>query len=198
MSLWAAIPGETPIDVSGLKLKGVRNRDELSIVEAENIRKAMLKYLGGTLSRRSARFDLEWMMKLHKEMFGDVWTWAGSTRTIDLNLGVPWQQVQTQMENLCGDLAYWNDHWDDVIEQTVHLHHRAAQIHPFLNGNGRWARLLANIWLKLNKQPITVWPDDSISKTSPIRNDYLTAMRAADLGDFTLLMNLHNTYSSKS
>jgi hypothetical protein len=36
---WEAIPGETPIDTSGLKIRGVRTRDELDTVEAENIRK---------------------------------------------------------------------------------------------------------------------------------------------------------------
>ena len=28
---WKPIPGETPIDVSGLKVSGVTNRDQLSI-----------------------------------------------------------------------------------------------------------------------------------------------------------------------
>src|SRR6266851_437586 len=27
-----------------------------------------------------------------------------------------------------------------------------ARIHPFLNGNGRWSRMLANIWLKRNRR----------------------------------------------
>ena len=43
----------------------------------------------------------------------------------------------------------------DLSEQAVLLHHRAVQIHPFENGNGRWSRLLANIWLKKHAHPIT-------------------------------------------
>jgi hypothetical protein len=35
------MPGETPIDVSGLKRKGISTRAELNEAEAENIRKAV-------------------------------------------------------------------------------------------------------------------------------------------------------------
>jgi hypothetical protein len=36
MAAWPTIPGETPIDPSGLKIHGVTNRAELSFVEAQN------------------------------------------------------------------------------------------------------------------------------------------------------------------
>lgn len=195
---WKTIPGETPIDISGLKVPGVTNRGQLSIVEAENIRRAIVKYLGGSLTRRTARFDLSWMLKLHREMFGDVWTWAGATRTTNLNLGVPWHQVQDRLQNLCEDLTYWQKHWPDFFEQAAHLHHRAVQIHPFLNGNGRWSRLLANLWLKLNKQPLTEWPEETIGETSIIRDEYLAAIRAADSGDYDPLIGLHRRYAAIS
>lgn len=194
---WKAIPGETPIDISGLKISGVRNRQELSVVEAENVRKAIVKYLGGSLTRRIAKFDLHWMLKLHREMFGDVWKWAGETRTTDLNFGSPWHQVSAQLLNLSNDLDFWETHWLDIVEQAAHLHHRAVQIHPFLNGNGRWARLLANIWLKLHKLPATEWPEDTIGGTSTIRDNYLTAIRAADNGDFAPLIELHRQFTPK-
>ena len=195
---WKSIPGETPIDISGLKISGITTRTALSVAEAENLRKAIVKYLGGSLSRRVARFDLSWMLKLHREMFGDVWEWAGQTRTIDLNLGVPWHQITTQLHALSLDVAFRREHWPDVVEQAVHLHHRAVQIHPFQNGNGRWARLLANILLKLNKHPLTEWPEDAIGATSVIREEYLAAIRAADTGKFGPLSELHVRYTGKS
>ena len=195
--VWNPVPGETPIDISGLKRSGVNNREELAVVEAENVRKAIVKYIGGSLTRRTAKFDLTWMLKLHREMFGDVWKWAGETRTTDLNLGEPWHQVATQLHDLCGNLAYWETHWPNIVEQAAHLHHRAVQIHPFLNGNGRWSRLLANIWLKLHKLPVTEWPEDAIGETSVIRDDYLAAVRAADSGDYAPLIDLHRQFAAK-
>jgi Fic-DOC domain mobile mystery protein B len=194
---WNPIPGETPIDISGLKIAGVTNRQELSVVEAENVRKVIVKYLGGSLTKRTARFDLAWMLKLHREMLGEVWEWAGRTRTHDLNMGSPWHQVTTQLHDLTCDLAYWQTHWPDTLEQAVHLHHRAVQIHPFPNGNGRWSRLLANIWLKLHKQPLTDWPEDVIGATSLIRDEYLAAVRKADGGDFATLIGLHRKYQGE-
>ena len=195
---WNAIPGETPIDISGLKISGINNRQELSVVEAENVRKAIVKYLGGSLTRRTAKFDHPWMLKLHLQMFGDVWKWAGKVRTTDLNFGSPWYQVSAQLYDLCADLSYWETHWPDVVEQAAHLHHRAVQIHPFLNGNGRWPRLLTNIWLKLHKLPLTDWPEDAIGATSTIRDDYLAAIRAADSGDFAPLIELHRRFTAES
>ncbi len=87
MSGWELLPGETPIDVSGLRQKGIRTRAELNRAEAENIRKAVVKYLAAKPSRRSAPFTLAWTKRLHKQMFGDVWKWAGAFRRENLNLG---------------------------------------------------------------------------------------------------------------
>lgn len=43
MSEWTSLAGETPIDVSGLKRRGITTRAELNLAEAENIRKAVVK-----------------------------------------------------------------------------------------------------------------------------------------------------------
>jgi Fic family protein len=50
-----------------------------------------------------------------------------------------------QLQTLLEDLVFWEARGDALLEQSVRLHHRAVWIHPFLNGNGRWARMLANI-----------------------------------------------------
>ncbi len=190
-------PGETPLDdLSGLKVKGVTTRGQLNALEADNIRKAIIKYLSKKPTRRSAKFDFAWTLKLHKEMFGAVWTWAGVLRTCDLNLGVPWQQVETRLYALMDDLAFWEKHNPDSLEQAVLLQHRAVQIHPFMNGNGRWARMLANIWLRLHAQPVTAWPEQTVGAESPIRKEYLEAIREADVGDYGPLTNLHKRFTA--
>ncbi|MBI4208502.1 MAG: Fic family protein [Deltaproteobacteria bacterium] len=38
-------------------------------------------------------------------------------------------------------------------ELSARLHHRLVWIHPFENGNGRWARLIMNIHLKKYNLP---------------------------------------------
>jgi Fic-DOC domain mobile mystery protein B len=190
------MPGETPIDVSGLKRKGINTRAELNEAEADNIRKAVVKYLAAKPSRRSAPFTLSWAKRLHKQMFGDVWKWAGEFRQENLNLGCDWHQVPMQLQALLDDLAFWEAQRDSLLEQAARLHHRAVSIHPFPNGNGRWARMLANIWLKRHGHAITEWPEATIGSKSVVRDDYLAAIRAADLGDERPLLALHQRFTS--
>ena len=192
---WETIEGETPIDPSHLKDRTIRTRAELNRAEAENVRKAHVKYFAGKPSRRLAPFDFSWFCRLHVEMFRDVWKWAGVLRTEDVNIGVPWAQVSSQLMALVGDLAYWKTSTEtSKIEQAVRLHHRAAAIHPFCNGNGRWARMLANIWLYTHDQPLVKWPEATMSGTSPVRQKYLRALQEADKNDYDLLIAIHRRF----
>ena len=99
-----SVPHETPIDVSGLIPKHISSRTDLSIAEAVNIHKAIVKYLAAKPTRRQAPFTLRWLYKLHKEMFGKVWRWAGHRRQIELNIGVPHYQIDAQLQTLLDDL----------------------------------------------------------------------------------------------
>jgi len=202
MTNWRSIPGETPIDPSGLRpsiRKVVGNRAQLNPLEAENIRTAVVKYLADTPSRRLAPFTLKWALKLHQEMLSKVWLWAGKIRAVELNLGSPFRQIQTDLYNLLEDLHRWETSDMPLVEQAATLHYRAVKIHPFENGNGRWARLLANIWLKQHGGAVTVWPEAGITgATSPIRKQYIEALQAADEGDMSGLIQLHTTYAKKT
>lgn len=191
---WRAIPGETPIDPSGLRDRSITTRLELCRAEALNIRKAYVKYLAAPPTKRIAPFDYAWFLRLHEEMYCDVWQWAGQPRQVDLNMGVPWALVSGQILTLAQDLPSWDEFGMSLLEQATRLHHRAVWIHPFVNGNGRWARLLVNIWLGLHKTPIILWPEESVGQGSPIRNAYLRSLKDADDGDFGPLLALHTQY----
>ena len=84
------------------------------------------------------------------------------------------------------------------MEQAARLHHRAVRVHPFPNGNGRWARMLANVWLKRHDHMVTVWPEETIGSKSIIRVEYLAAVRTADEGDEGPLIELHRRYTLES
>jgi len=193
MAEWRPIPGETPIDPSGLRDRSVTNRRELNAAEGRNIADAVFKYLIGTPTPEMAPFDLAWLLRLHGELFGRVWTWAGTPRKTDLNFGVPWQQIETHLFSIIQDLPFWKDM--PLVEQAPRLHHKAVAVHPFLNGNGRWSRMLANVWLKLHGSPPTLWPEEAVADTSIIRDEYLTAMKAADGMDYAPLIALHRRYA---
>ncbi len=190
------IPGQTPLDdISGLRDRSIRTRAELNNAEALNIRKAVVKYLLRRPNRRVAPFDLDWLLRLHEEMFGDVWTWAGTVRTRELNIGPAPVEVRPRLTHLLDDLAAWGGFAMPLDEQAARLHHGAVLIHPFLNGNGRWARMASNIWLRMGGQPVVEWPEETIWAASVIRGEYLEAIRAADGGDFRALLELHRRHT---
>ena len=197
MNLHRNLQGETPLDdYSGLKLKQVKTREQLNAAEFSNNLQAVTKYLSRKPTKRMAPFTGRWMLRLHKEMFGKVWRWAGKIRTTGgLNFGIPAHQVETALENLARDIACWREGEWDLIEQSAALHHRSVQIHPFLNGNGRWSRLLANIWIKQNGGPVITWPTELRQATSVIRDKYMEAIKQADKGDIDSLVILHGQYS---
>lgn len=197
----AHIPGQTPLepdDVRGLRDRNIRTREALNLAEASNIASAVVKYLGGRLTARAAPFDVEWMRLLHWEMFGRVWTWAGELRTRDTSIGVaPWE-IGPGLHNLELDLRAWKASAVGFVEQGARLHHRAVFVHPFPNGNGRWSRLLANVWLHLHRQPIVLWPEATVGSASVIRDEYVRAVRAGDRGDrgdLGILIAMHAKYA---
>lgn len=192
---WEPIPHETPIDPSLLIDKSIRTRSQLNEAQAENIRKAVVKYLAAKPSRKTAPFTYDWMLSVHKLMFGDVLITAGqqsgSTRTI----GVPCQLITPELGELALRIGAWNDSWPR-LHQAVDIHYNAVRIHPFDDGNGRWSRLLANIWLKRHGERIIEWPEPEMgNNSSPIRQEYIKCLKLADSSnDLTALIELHSRF----
>jgi Fic family protein len=70
-----------------------------------------------------------------------------------------------------------------------------VHIHPFENGNGRWARFIANLWLHRHGKGPIAWPEETYSLgESTIRSEYLDAIKLADAGDLSSLLSLHRRY----
>ena len=63
------------------------------------------------------------------------------------------------------------------------MHYRLVWIHPFPNGNGRFSRLVADMYLKSLRCEHSVWPSD-LQNDGPIRKKYIDTLKAADKGDF--------------
>jgi fido (protein-threonine AMPylation protein) len=40
-------------------------------------------------------------------MLGGVWTWAGSYRVRDTNIGMPHREIPIELRKLQDDVAYW-------------------------------------------------------------------------------------------
>ncbi|PSM51653.1 mobile mystery protein B [Campylobacter blaseri] len=199
MNSTKSIDNTTPIDdISGLLLpkNKIYSLEEIYQKEAQNIAEATIKYLASVPTKKEASFAYEWLLLLHKEMFGNVWDWAGKLRKIELSIGIKAYLVPMELKKLSEDIKYWDiNKTFDVYETSARLHHRAVQIHPFKNGNGRWSRMLANIYLRQHDKMPIKWQEDLLAKENPKRNEYIEALKKADVGEFTKLIELHrNTY----
>jgi len=194
MSWGPGLEGETPLENrDGLRDSSIFTREQLNKAEAQNVARVVEKYLIKKPRKRSATFEYVWLLTLHKEMFGRVWSWAGQVRTEDLNIGSPFGLIAEHLAQMTDDIAFREPLWN-MLEQAVHIHHRSVQIHPFRNGNGRWSRMLANIWLRLHAHPLIEWPAEIGAETSAIRQEYLRCIPLADLRDMESLIALHRRY----
>jgi len=68
------------------------------------------------------------------------------------------------------------------------LHHRLVFIHPFPNGNGRFSRLFADLYLLNQNEPRFSWGRSNLAKDSAFRDRYLQALRLADISDYKELI----------
>ena len=189
------IDDATPLDdISGLKLPSDRvyTLKEVYEAEANNIAIATIKYLSAPPSKKDAPFTYEWLQQLHHEMFANVWDWAGKFRQVELSIGIKAYQVPMALKELADDITYWDKHKTvSIYETATRIHHRAVQIHPFQNGNGRWSRMLANIYLRQNGVMPVKWQEDLLSKENPKRDEYIQALKKADDGNYESLVAMH-------
>jgi Fic-DOC domain mobile mystery protein B len=187
--------GATPLDqneIAGLILTHITTRAELDRWEQDNINQAL-----AWLARRKPKDILSeaFMKTLHKKMFGSMWKWAGKFRLSDKNIGVPWFRISIDLKALCDDVDYWiaNKTFSED-EIAARFHHRLVAIHLFPNGNGRHARLMADILLEhvLKKSPFT-WGGADLAKSGDDRKRYIASLVAADHGDYELLLKFVRT-----
>lgn len=126
---------------------------------------------------------------LHARLYGEVWIWAGKWRTHDVNIGVAHEQIAVDLHNSLGTILYRWDNTDDWTprELGVAAHAETVRIHPFVDGNGRTTRLLADLVFVAvqDSEPILQY-DWNVDKVS-----YITALRRYDTDrDLTDLIEL--------
>jgi Fic-DOC domain mobile mystery protein B len=187
--------GATPIeeeDLDGLLPDFVATRADLNQVEFENITKALL------WARREARLlgtedilDFGFMLMLHRRMFGDVWTWAGTLRKRVTKIGVEPFLIATQSRLLLDDATFW--HTQGTIgsdELAARIHCRLVSVHPFTNGNGRCTRLMADLYLtSIGADPFP-WGRTNLNVDGSGRATYIAALvKAATTDEYVDLIS---------
>lgn len=181
--------GATPLEseeILGLIPQHITTHEQLNAWEQKNI-------LEGEKWARKKRniVSVDFIKKLHVHMFNQTWKWAGKFRQSGKNIGVDWHMISIELQKLCDDVNYQLKHHsfsDDEI--AVRFHHRLVWIHPFPNGNGRHARLMADLLIMHLKHPRFSWGmHHDLYKATTARKQYIEALRLADRGNYSLLIS---------
>jgi Fic-DOC domain mobile mystery protein B len=180
-------PGATPLDLdeaAGLVPSHITTQADLNAWEQVNIAQ------GDRWASRQKKRDLldeGFIRDLHHKMFDKTGQLAGTFRKSNKNIGVDWTQIAVRLHNLLDNTRYQiEDHVFDIDETVVRFHHQIVWIHPFPNGNGRHARLMADLLAIRLGRPRLSWGGGqaAITSTGVLRDRYLVALRAADQGLF--------------
>jgi len=160
-------------------------RSELNEAEQENIARAQDWALGRKRDLLTEKFILD----LHKRMLGEVWKWAGKFRKSERNLGILFYEIPAALRQLLDDtkaqIEYKSCPPDEI---AVRFHHRLVAIHPFPNGNGRHARLMADLLVMRLERERFSWGRESLRDAGDLRHRYIFALKVADNHDIGPLL----------
>ena len=183
--------GATPLDpdeIEGIRVRHIATRQELDELEQANIQDGLLWL---ARQRNPDVLSEDFIRRLHRQMFGQVWRWAGTFRRVDKNIGVDWRHIAPDLRTLLHDTRYWIEHQTyGVDEIAARFHHRLVWIHPFPNGNGRLARIATDVLMEklLNGAAIDWTGGNYLHAIGPRRRAYIAALRAADGHDIGPLL----------
>lgn len=132
-------------------LMGITDIKEIEKQEAMGFIKANLSLLQSLSS--NTQFDVDYILGIHKKAFEHLYPFAGRLRDVDMSKGgfafPAAMHLQNSMKMFYKDIlsklknSYSSK--EEFIEDVAMVHAELLFIHPFREGNGRTARLLANL-----------------------------------------------------
>ena len=184
-------PGATPLDpdeAAGLVPSHITTQADLNAWEQANILQAVR-----WVARQKKRDLLTegFVRDLHRRMFDQTWKWAGTFRQSNKNIGVDWTKVAVKLRNLLDNTRFQIDHKVfEPDELVVRFHHQLVWVYAFPNGNGRHARLMANVLAQQLGRPRMTWggADVELVSMGTVRDRYLKTLREADQGQWSALI----------
>jgi len=186
-------PGQTPLDEDekeGLLIESISSRGELDEFEQLNIEKAIEWSISHKFVERIILTE-GFVKSLHKQMFGEVWSWAGQFRKSNKNIGVDWTIIGIELKKLLDDAEFWikNSSYNQD-EIAIRFKHRLVKIHCFPNGNGRHSRMMADSIIEsIFEKEVFDWRYSSMVRADATREEYISAIKKADGGDIEPLLD---------
>lgn len=123
---------------------GLRDQETLAAAEAEFAAAAV-----PGIEISAPPFDLGYLRSLHRQLFDEVYDWAGQVRDVKITKGktvfcLP-DRIVPETARLLAHLASLHDFRGleraRLVEQVAELYGELNVVHPFREGNGRTLRL---------------------------------------------------------
>ena len=144
-----------------LNYAGCLDREEIHRREDEGVARAM-EYITDLLEKpEPVSVTIDLICRVHKELMGTIYPFAGEWRTVDLHKGAgptkwpyPRCGIQPLMEELEQEVLsispFISDDDEQIFDFVSSMMNEVLAIHPFREGNGRLAFILGNLVLLQN------------------------------------------------
>jgi len=173
-------------------LLGITSIEALGLSEFEGFLKAEIVFTE-KLTKRT-KFSVSYFLEVHKIALGHLYSFAGELRSVNMSKGgflfAAAQYLPETMKQFESDIlsklpdTYTNV--DELIRDIAIVHGELLFIHPFREGNGRTARIIANLMSR--KQGHEALRFELIDeKRFP---EYVTAVQKSAEKDYTLMIEL--------
>jgi len=178
--------------------QGIISRNKLLELEVKGVAQGLVWIVKNAPDK--PKINTKLLLDLHKRCFSFIFPdWAGKIRRIEVKVSdytppSP-HEIRQHLFNFERDLAEQLKHLSkdekllkkQIVKTAAWMQHKIVWIHPFLDYNGRIARLTTNLLLLEYGLPLVEIPAE---KTGNVRDQYIQAMRKADKEDHSQLEEL--------
>lgn len=173
-------------------LLGLTTKEEIESAESQGVYDASLDLLGELTNETI--FDLKYIYHIHQRAFGHLYNFAGKLREVNISKGgfvfpaaiyLP-QTMADFQENMLKPLPDTLSDTDEALRYIATIHAELLFIHPFREGNGRVARILANMMAA--KYGLPLFPFRKI--TLRVQEEYISGVQQAASGNYDQMLTI--------
>lgn len=179
--------GNTPIrpEEAEQLIPRISTMGELNEYEALNILWAREWAFSSRTMQSTDPLEEPYVRELHYRMFDNVWKWAGTYRQTERTIGGDPKEIAQRIPQLLANTRYWLESKTfSTDEALLRFHHQLTRIHPFANGNGRHARMIADVVaVKYARTEFTWGAGKDLVAQGGARRRYLAALRTIDANE---------------
>jgi Fic-DOC domain mobile mystery protein B len=179
--------GNTPIQPEEAEqlIPRISTMRELNEYEVLNILRAREWAFDSRTMKSTDPLEELYVRELHHRMFDNVWKWAGTYRQTERNIGCDPKEILQRIPQLLANTRYWLDNKTfSTDEALLRFHHQMTRIHPFANGNGRHARMVADVVaVKCGRAEFSWGAGKDLVAKGDARAVYLAALRTLDANE---------------